>query len=441
MSRVTRSQSAPARVALSEDVRARIEVASSRSRREVVRPLLGPLVGFALLALGSTWGCGSLHAASESGGPSPEGGATATGGSSGDPLGSGGDAAGGNATGGAPPAGGGANADDAPRGIADDVTVTVSGRRILVNGEPLHLRGVCWNPVGKGGSHPADLDFARFASLDLPVMRAAGINAVRTYEPITDRAVLDELQRAGIFLLNTVYANGEASVSSTAEIVGALADHPAILMWVLGNEWNYNHLYSSLTFEQSVARLNEVAAAIRLADPSRPVATIYGELPPADLIEQMPDIDVWGINAYRNIGFGSLFDDWRALSGKPMFLGEYGADAWNANEGRYDPESQAHATTVLTQLIVDHSAALGDGVVSGGTLFEWADEWWKAGNPDVQDDGAPDGVPGGGPYPDDNFDEEWWGIVDIERTPRPAYDALAAIYTKLGPTPGTVPTK
>src|SRR5690554_3565493 len=115
MSRVTRSQSAPARVALSEDVRARIEVASSRSRREVVRPLLGPLVGFALLALGSTWGCGSPHAASESGGPSTEGGATATGGSSGGSLGSGGDAAGGNATGGAPPASGGANADDAPR--------------------------------------------------------------------------------------------------------------------------------------------------------------------------------------------------------------------------------------------------------------------------------------------------------------------------------------
>lgn len=390
--------------------------------------------------------CSAAPDAGEQGGTGSVQGTGAMTGSGGDDAGgsAAGNGATGNGNGGDTTTGGSAGTGGAsPAGesdpLGDDITVSVSGRQILVNGEPLHLRGVCWNPVGKGGTHPGNLDFGGFAPRDIPLMRAAGINAVRTYEPVTDRAVLDQLQEAGIFLLNTVYANGNATVNSASDIVADLADHPAILMWVLGNEWNYNALYSSLTFEQSVARLNEVATAVRAADPSRPIATIYGELPDAALLAQMPDIDVWGINAYRNIGFGALFDDWEVLSGKPMFLGEYGADAWNADTERYDPESQAHATGVLTQLIVDHSAALGDGVTSGGTIFEWADEWWKSGNPDAHDDGADDGVPGGGPYPDDNFDEEWWGIVDIDRTPRPAYETLSEIYTQLGPTPGTLP--
>lgn len=323
--------------------------------------------------------------------------------------------------------------------IGDDVTVTISGRRILVNGEPLHIRGVCWNPVPRGGVHPDDLDFSAFASTDIPLMRAAGINAVRTYEPLTDRAVLDELQQAGIYVLNSVYPWGGAPAMAAVEPVEAVKDHPAVLLWVLGNEWNYNGLYVGMSHEDSLGRLNDVAALVKAADPTRPVATIYGEVPSADTLAAMPDVEVWGLNVYRGIGFGDLFGSWEELSGKPMFLGEYGADAWNALTESYDPAAQAEATAFLTELIVDSSAALADGITSGGTLFEWADEWWKDGDgsPDTHDAGGT--APGGGPHPDAVFNEEWWGIVDIERNPRPAYDALREIYTGLGPTPGTKP--
>jgi hypothetical protein len=326
---------------------------------------------------------------------------------------------------------------DAGTELAEDAAsvasaIVVEGRQVLVAGEPIHLRGVNWNPVARGATHPEGLDFAGFAAGDIPLMQAAGINAVRTYEPLLDGAVLDRLQEAGIFVFCTVYGWWQDDPSVVTQRVDAVKDHPAILAWVLGNEWNYNHLYGygNATWEQTRDRLNAAATAVKVADPSRPVASIYGEFERLEeALVSMPDIDLWGINAYRGIGFGDLFASFQALSSKPLFLGEYGADAYNTTlegAGGYDPTSQADAVRALTVELLDNSSTAG-GVTLGGFVFEWADEWWKAeGSLDVQDIGGI--APGGGPYPDGTFNEEWWGIVDIERVPRPAYDVLRELY-------------
>jgi hypothetical protein len=256
-----------------------------------------------------------------------------------------------------------------------------------------------------------------------------GVNVVRTYEPLLDRAVLDKLEQAGIRVIDSIYPWGGSPADVVIERVRAVKDHPAILFWSLGNEWNYNGLYTGLSPQDSMARLNQAARLVKSEDTQHPVATIYGELPDAAVLAAMPDIDVWGLNAYRGISFGNLFDDWQSSSDKPMFIAEYGADAYNANTPAYDPESQSQAVVALTAEILDHaSATSGDGVTLGGTLFEWADEWWKdeAGSLDAQDVGGI--APGGGPYPDQVFNEEWWGLVDIERTPRPAFDALRGLF-------------
>jgi hypothetical protein len=294
-----------------------------------------------------------------------------------------------------------------------------------------HIEGVAWNPVAPGQTHPAGLDYSGYAAVDIPLMQAAGINAVRTYEPLLDTGVLNQLQAAGIRVLNSIYPYGGDDVSVVSERVAAVKDHPAILMWLLGNEWNYNGLYVDLPQDEALMRLNEAAALVRAADTEHPIATIYGELPDASVIDAMPDIDLWGINSYRGISFGSLFVDWAARSDKPMFVSEYGADAYNALIDSEDLDSQAEATSALTEEIAAASRAYGSGPCVGGTLFEWADEWWKdqAGDPAVQDVGGI--APGGGPYPDATFNEEWWGIVDIDRNPRPAYQALADVFAGL----------
>lgn len=312
-------------------------------------------------------------------------------------------------------------------GPVEGEQVSVQGRRILVDGKPLFLKGVNWNPVPKGGSQKlGGVHFRGFVESDGEMMAAAGINAVRTYEPITDTEVLDILWRKGIYVLNTVYISGTMPPESVVKPVTALKHHPAILMWVIGNEWNYNMLYSKLSFKEAVARVRDVAALIKSLDKSHPVASVYGMVPGAEQLKLLKDVDVWGLTYYTGLSFGNLFETWSARSEKPLFVAEYGADAFNSITQRVDEAAQVHATLVLTREIIRHSILRG-GPCSGGLIFELADEWWKdgSGSPGVHNKGGV--APGGGPYPDNTFNEEYWGLVSIDGTPRQAYRAYAAI--------------
>jgi hypothetical protein len=320
-----------------------------------------------------------------------------------------------------------------PAGSAS--AIRINGRQLLVNNVPFHMQGVAWNPVARGGDY-RNVDFAGFADQDIALMKEMGVNVVRTYGPISSIAVLDKLYAAGIYVVNTFNISDPGYVERVRTLVQSTKNHPAILMWSLGNEWNYNGLYIDLPLQQSQARINEVAALIKSLDTRHPVATIFGELPTAAEINAMPLIDIWGLNIYRGISFGNLFNDWAARSNKPMFLSEYGADAFNARINDVDLPSHATAVRSLTQELYNNSVKYEDGVALGGTVFEFADEWWKAGNPNQQDNGG--NAPGGGPYPDATFNEEWWGLVSIDRVKRPAYDALKQLYTTHGdPLPPT----
>lgn len=341
-----------------------------------------------------------------------------------EPVTAGGSAGGSVVTAGGSSAGGSAGGSsssipDAGTGLP---TIQIDGRRLLVNGAPFEIRAVGWNPVRKGGSHPGGLEFAATVERDAMLMRQAGFNAVRTYVPLTDKTVLDALHRHGLMVLNTLYNYGGENVSVIADRARSVASHPAMLAWLVGNEWNYNGLYTGLSATASRDRLNDVMQRLRAVDQRLPLVNVYGEVPSAEVIAAMPLTDIWALNVYRGATFGNLFTTWAARSTKPMMLGEYGADAWNARLPGEDQAAQAFATEALTREI--HQAWSGSGGVSvGGAIFEWCDEWWKdgGGRADAHDVGGV--APGGGPHPDMTFNEEWWGLVDIDRNPR---QALAA---------------
>lgn len=316
-------------------------------------------------------------------------------------------------------------------GSAAALPAKFEGRRLFVTENntqrSLHLKGVNWNPVGRGGVHPHGLEYRASVETDARLMQEAGINALRTYECLTDRVILDVLWSRGIQVINTVWANGADPMHTIRSKVEAVKDHPAILMWAIGNEWNYNGCYAKMSHDACLDKIGEVARLVSVHDSAHPISTIYGELPSAETIARLPEIQAWGINYYDMDSFSDLFDRWAARSSLPMYLGEYGADAYNALEGRIDEAAHAHATRRLTTEIMERSAVRDGGICLGGLVFELTDEWWKdgTGSPHSQDVGGL--APGGGPYPDRVFNEEWWGLLDIHRVPREAYRVYASL--------------
>lgn len=318
--------------------------------------------------------------------------------------------------------------------------VEVKGRQLLVDGEAFQMKAVCYNPVAKGGRHPDGLLFKNptpqnleALEEDFRLMKDAGINTIRTYEAITDKKVLDLVAKYELYMIVPAFNYFDASLRRVVEIVDVLKDNPRVLIWEIGNEWNYNAFYSSpkLSEKASVQLIHAAASLVKTFDKSRPVSTVYGEIPSANLLSELPEIDVWGINVYSGITFGDRFEKWKKLSGKPMYLGEFGADAYNALIKKPDDESQAKATAALLKEIQNNLSAKDPAKAAiGASIYEWNDEWWKdeGGSADRQEVGGI--APGGGPFPDATFNEEWWGIVDIDRNTRPAYREIQAVWGK-----------
>ncbi len=305
--------------------------------------------------------------------------------------------------------------------------VRISGRQVLVNDLPYTIKGICYHPVEKGS------DKRSFDSLteDLALMKEAGINTIRVYEPITEVAVLDAFAAAEIkVIVGFGYnQNGNYDILSGTFIdyINTFKNHEAILFWELGNEYNYHPEWFDGDMKNWYQALNNAAELIHQNDASHPVATAHGELPDSLALSMCPNIDVWGMNVYRWDDPEPIFAQWEAVSHKPMYLSEAGADSYmtiskEGYEQGVNEEAQAHAVAN----ILDATFA-NQKICSGVALFAFVDELWKAGNNDTQDPGGWAPNSSGVPY-DGAPNEEYWGIVDIKRNKKQAFEVVKEKY-------------
>ena len=356
--------------------------------------------------------------------------------------------------------------------------VSVSGRQLIVQKRnldgstappaPYIIRGAVWSPASRitststtdsNNANKRRPEFRIWYTKDIPLLADMNVNTVRlVIDPGFDATLgpfglrtLDALHARGIMVIMTV-DDGINSLSRISSAVNFYKDHPAILMWMLGNEWNINRYYGVANSAADAAQRTENAAAlIKSIDPNHPVSTSYGDIDIdgsglrfEDTKHYVNDVatsvDVWGLNIYRGESFGTLFSQWASISAKPMFLSEFGTDAFfsscartNPPEGTLDERVQGvWDLSLWNEVVKNLSATDPTRVALGATVFEFNDEWWKVQPSGTQERSGFLFVNG---HPDDFANEEYFGIVDIDRKPRGIYHVLRRAFAA-GAQPG-----
>jgi len=337
---------------------------------------------------------------------------------------------------------------------ASEVTVNKNkqGWRMLVDGEPFFIKGVCYNPTIVGESpdnntmrdwmvvdddkdgqndiafqswvdknlnnkrDPKEIDIG-----DFELLKNCGCNAIRIYHHASDDSVIQSInpgrllfnhapnkellrklhQKYGIWVamgdLMGAYtvasgANWEQGTDYTdavqkqnmkksiEEMVLTHKDEPYLLLWILGNENNFKDFTKTNASEHPVAYaqfVNEMAILIHKLDPHHPVALCNGETHfISTYAEHAPDIDIFGINSYRRLGFDDLWIELSEKYDKPVMLTEYGTLDPKFQKGLLDENNQAKIHEAAWIDIWEHKAgAKPPGNAIGGFAFRWLDRW------------------------------------------------------------------
>ena len=275
---------------------------------------------------------------------------------------------------------------------------------------------------------------------DFQLMKDMGVNTVRLYHHAYNKKLLRELYEnygircivgdyLGMYTIGsgaewyagTDYSNPEHRKNmfdSVKEMVKNCKNEPWVLMWMLGNENNYGVACSAKKDPDTYYKfVNEVAKWIHSVDPEHPVAICNGDVLYLDkFAKYCPDVDIYGTNTYRgNYGFGrSLWENIKDVFGHPVLITEYGCPAYM--HGGYTKErmeeEQAEYLKGCWEDIKYNMAGSGQGNSLGGVLFEWCDEWWKAGPPPENNPAIQERYGQFiGPFPDGWMYEEWLGVV------------------------------
>ena len=251
--------------------------------------------------------------------------------------------------------------------IPVELRQTENGWQLLRDGEPYFIRGA-------GGTH------------SLQALADAGANSIRTWGADNIDDLLDEAHSLGLSVTVGIWLgherhgfdyNDKAQIAEQLEkarqAVLRYKDHPAVLLWGVGNEMEG---FESGDDPVIWSAVNDVAAMIKELDPHHPTMTVTAELGGGrieSLHKHSPAIDIHGINSYG--GAPSLAERLRAGGAtKPYVVTEFGPPgSWEAAKTSWGAAIELTSTekAAAYRRAYSHAVANESGKALGAYAFTW----------------------------------------------------------------------
>lgn len=245
------------------------------------------------------------------------------------------------------------------------------GEKRLQRFESFQIKGVC-----------GDQDLERLSKL--------GVNTVRGYtigEPATMIQKLDEADRLGMKMILSEWMphhgknknkdgntwdfdyeqRGDKMVDNLMRRVEGIGDHPAILMWGLGNEVHLDEPYLRV--------VNRMSEAIHQRFPHHLISLTMINAKPdaiAAVKKYAPDLYVLGIQSYSRGAVRGAIKKTEELRGKPFYLSEFNTNGpWNFGITEWGVEYDEPVTRKVTDLLDCYAAIDASPLCLGSTIFVW----------------------------------------------------------------------
>ena len=245
--------------------------------------------------------------------------------------------------------------------------VQTDGQWKLLRGDkPYFIKG-----AGGGGSKP--------------LLTECGGNSFRTWGigSETERE-LDEAQKLGLTVTVGIWLGHkeqgfryddpqavQKQFDDAKKAVLKYKDHPALLMWALGNEMEVND-----DSPEMWKAIQELAKMVHEVDPAHPTMTVIAELgsnKTQQIHQRCPDIDVVGINSYG--GGASLAERYRKAGGiKPFVVTEFGPPGtWEIKFNAFGaaPELTSTEKAKFYRATYEQSVLGAPGLCLGSYAFTW----------------------------------------------------------------------
>ncbi len=280
---------------------------------------------------------------------------------------------------------------------------------LLRDGEPYLIRGA-------GGSG------------DLKRLAAAGANSIRVWHTDGAGPVLDAAHALGMTVAVGIWLeherHGHFDYSDEKQVreqweqaraaVLKFKDHPALLLWGVGNEMEE---FGSGDDPRIWAAVNDVAEMIKELDPNHPTMTVTAELGGGRIEwvhQRTPAIDIHGVNAYG--GAASIAERMRKGGAtKPYVITEFGPRGpWESKTTDWDAPIEQTSTqkadfyrqTYQKSVLDSPGMALGAYAFLWGNKMEGTATWFGM----LLDDGSKLGVV-------DAMTELWSGEAPADLAP------------------------